>query len=192
MKMILISPEKNISNEQQYAMELVESGFAYFHIRKPYFSDKELANYVSQFREDVKQKLVIHRHLNFANQNGFLFHFRYAELTAEEKGGKHSVSVHHVQEYLKVNGNFHYAFISPVFDSISKPGYLSNSTIKEVVPLKGKTDLIALGGIHKGNIQNVHDMGFDGAAICGAVWNSENPLKEGLDILHTASQLKML
>jgi thiamine-phosphate pyrophosphorylase len=68
---------------------------------------------------------------------------------------------------------FDYVFLSPVFDSISKPGYFRNDELgmmsdewKALV----KTKVIALGGIDASNIHKTKELGFDGAAVLGAVW----------------------
>ncbi len=62
-----------------------------------------------------------------------------------------------------------YIFLSPVFDSISKPGYkavpFEPSQVK-ALPVK----TIALGGVTPERFDQVRANGFDGAAMLGYLW----------------------
>ena len=95
----------------------------------------------------------------------------------QQSGYSYSTSVHSLEAYNALPVHFSYAFLGPVFDSISKPGYEAVSfdfSKKEELPVK----LVGLGGIGAGNVKQVLEMGFDGAALLGAIWNSEDPITE--------------
>ena len=67
-----------------------------------------------------------------------------------------------------------YCFLSPIFDSISKEGYKANFDkleLKEFLAKDRKTKVIALGGLTEENYLEVLELGFDGGAFLGSVWN---------------------
>ena len=68
---------------------------------------------------------------------------------------------------------FDYIFLSPIFDSISKQGYLSNfdeTELREYLNASGK-NIVALGGIDSVTAAKCADMGFYGVASLGYIWN---------------------
>lgn len=72
-----------------------------------------------------------------------------------------------------------YAFLSPIFDSVSKEGYNAAefdprqlSAALERVPYP----VAALGGITENNIQETKSLGFAGVALIGSVWQAEDPV----------------
>ncbi|MBN8855034.1 MAG: hypothetical protein BGO55_25505 [Sphingobacteriales bacterium 50-39] len=82
-----------------------------------------------------------------------------------------SASVHSWDEVGQITpGRLEYVFLSPLFDSISKPGYMAGAGLlkrpKGVTPCK----LIGLGGIGQHTIGQVIDHGWDGAAVLGYIW----------------------
>ena len=62
-----------------------------------------------------------------------------------------------------------YLFLSPIFDSISKPGYRAAFSAEE---LRGKVDgrVFALGGVTFEQLPYIQELGFGGAAMLGAAW----------------------
>jgi thiamine-phosphate pyrophosphorylase len=75
--------------------------------------------------------------------------------------------------------NLDYAFLSPIFDSISKEGYAAagfDSAELAQVLCKAPMPVYALGGITPERLPAVRDMGFAGAGILGAVWAADDPI----------------
>lgn len=70
------------------------------------------------------------------------------------------------------------AFLSPVYDSISKCGYRSGYDLVALSRFvrNSSRDFYALGGIDAARIQEIRSMGFKGCGILGAVWNASDPL----------------
>ena len=97
----------------------------------------------------------------------------------------YSTSVHHLPDILDLPACFKYVFYSPVFPSISKPSYnpkISLITLQQDINgLKekkaGLPNIIALGGIQTENVKKVKDIGFNGAALMGALWQSTDPVQ---------------
>jgi thiamine-phosphate pyrophosphorylase len=88
----------------------------------------------------------------------------------------YSTSVHSLEEYNDLPSHFSYAFLSPVFDSISKTDY---KAVRFDFSKRQNRDvkLIGLGGIQANNAQEAVQMGFDGIALLGAIWKSEKPIE---------------
>ena len=67
-----------------------------------------------------------------------------------------------------------YLFLSPIFDSISKRGYLSQFSIESLqnAAEEGLIDgkVFALGGVTQAKLPLLHELGFGGAAMLGAAW----------------------
>ena len=73
------------------------------------------------------------------------------------------------------NFQFDYAFLSPVFNSISKTNY--NGKNFDLTNFSKPFPIIALGGIRPENQKQIVQKKFDGLAILGSIWQSENPEK---------------
>jgi thiamine-phosphate pyrophosphorylase len=93
-----------------------------------------------------------------------------------------SSSFHSLRECIQTGHRCDYAFLSPVFDSISKRDYKSGLDKNELTALlknrPGGNKLIALGGIDEQTIPVALGYGFDGVAVLGALWTSPNPLEK--------------
>ena len=73
---------------------------------------------------------------------------------------------------------FSYGFLSPIFPSISKPGYGGSADRAQVKLFlqQAAVPILALGGVTVNRLQDVKELGFDGAGVLGAVWGSSDPV----------------
>ncbi|AEA44784.1 thiamine phosphate synthase [Fluviicola taffensis] len=184
--LIVISDSDFRPDEAVIVNELFQAGLDLFHIRKYGASEEALLKLVDSIDAKNYSKLVLHHDHEWGKSIG-LNRFHYSEKdrkTWYEEDWKgmnseciYSTSVHSVEEYNELANHFSYAFLSPVFDSISKSDYkavkfdFSKRQNKE-------TKLIGLGGIQADNVNQAIQMGFDGAALLGAIWNNPNPINE--------------
>ena len=83
-----------------------------------------------------------------------------------------SSSFHEVAELEKCNFEFDYYLLSPVFTSISKPGY--KGICFEVNNIDKR--IIGMGGVTLENLSKLTNLGFRGAGVLGGVWNSPSPI----------------
>ncbi|HVW62525.1 MAG TPA: thiamine phosphate synthase [Puia sp.] len=82
-----------------------------------------------------------------------------------------SASLHSWEEVHEVPPRaLEYVFLSPLFDSISKPGYLAGEGLLRRPAGVAPCGLIGLGGIDADNIGEVIQHGWDGAALLGYIW----------------------
>lgn len=186
MKLIVISNPTYVNNEHISLRSLFENGLEYFHLRKPNHSYEELKVYIEHIPPQYHNKIVLHSHHQLANEydvKGIHFTQKIRYIKNQElnnrTGLQKSISCHTIDELKNLEAVFDYAFISPVFESISKPGYTASfqlSELKEYLIKRTKTiELIALGGVKEETIPKAVDMGFDGVAVLGSVWNDEHP-----------------
>lgn len=180
---IVITPEEMIKNETELINELFQEGLDLLHIRKPFINSKEMTDFINQINSEFHSQLVLHSHYDLVeNFNISRFHFR----EIDRQNNVHesftnkiiSTSVHDIETFNELGEEWEYAFISPIFPSISKKGYGENSTILKDIKKRThfNVKLIALGGINENNINNAFESGVDGVALLGAIWESDKPL----------------
>lgn len=182
---LVITPEMIFPEETDIINEMFQEGLDLLHIRKPCISRNEMIELISKIDETFHSQLVLHTHYDLGKEYQISrFHFREIDRQEEMyksfvKENTISTSVHDITTYNTLDKEWEYAFISPFFPSISKKEYGLDSTIKEEIKHRNNPDvkLIALGGIDQDNIHEVFESGADGAALLGAVWESEEPLK---------------
>lgn len=183
--LVVISDSTFLPGEAGLVNDLFRSGMDLFHIRKYTASEQELTRFIEEIDPGFRPQVVLNHHHELGAALG-LNRFHYSEKDREfwrEKEWKgidpeavYSTSVHSVEGYNALPEHFSYAFLSPVFDSISKPGYTSVS-FDLSKRKQGGSSLIALGGIQAVNVQQAIEQGFDGVALLGAIWHSENPVE---------------
>jgi thiamine-phosphate pyrophosphorylase len=156
MKLIVLSSPVSIQNELEIINSLFEEGLELFDLRKPDLSKEKVADFLKQIPKQYSDKVVLHSQIP---------------------------SFHSLQEIKEYKEKYEYAFLSPVFDSISKPGYrgkISGEFLelrKGTVKITGQ-NIIALGGIDEDKIETIREMGFAGIAVLGAIWQSKNPVEK--------------
>lgn len=181
---IIISPEENVKNETDLINLFFEQGLDLFHIRKPTFSNLDLISYVFGIKDEYKDKLVVHQHFETAIHVGLhRFHIkenvRKNESFSFNENLIYSTSTHSIEDFNMLENIWEYAFISPIFPSISKIGYGKNSQILSDLKQRTnyKTKLIGLGGITPENQYLAYESGVEAVAFLGSIWENENPLK---------------
>lgn len=160
MKLIVISSSTPVPKEHQIINSLFEEGLEIFHIYKPDFSEQEIKDFIQLIPSRYHNKIFLHSDFP---------------------------KFHSLDELKNHKGKYEYAFLAPIFDSISKQGYKSKFSDRLynflqfdaglISAIKGK-NIIALGGIDEDKISLVRKTGFVGVAVLGAVWNSKNPVEK--------------
>lgn len=178
---VIVSNLEPIKNESTVINALFEEGLEVFHIRKPNFNEQMLKKLINGIDLKFRDRLVLHNAQRFANEFGIhRLHFSTAKRTV----GEHkkfiddniilSTSTHSEAEFNKLDDCFDYAFLSPVFDSISKNDYKGKIFDFSMVD-RSSTKLIGLGGIKESNCLKLNDK-VDGIALFGAIWQSSRPV----------------
>ncbi|MFV8336983.1 thiamine phosphate synthase [Flavobacterium sp. RSP29] len=187
--MIVITNPIPIPNEIDTIHSLFENGLELLHIRKPEFTELEMKNFIAVIGREFSDQLSLHSHHLLAEEFGIhRIHFtekRRIEIAEKslknwkESGFTLSSSIHNIADFEKLSDVFDYAFLGPVFASISKPNYISDIDFKKELKQRNnnKTELIAVGGITSDRIKTALAYGFDDVALLGTIWNSNNPIE---------------
>lgn len=181
---ILISATNKTSTEVSVIKTFVDYDSHFFHLRRYESTEDEVVQVLNSFSEIERKQMVLSHHHFLASEFGInRLHFSEkdrVEIGDEKLEKLHSLgfilstSVHTVEDFEKLNSVFEYAFLSPVFDSISKSNYKAVSF--DLNGVRKDIKLIALGGITVDNYNHALILGFDGVAFLGGVWNQESPL----------------
>lgn len=181
---IVITPEEIIQNETEIINELFREGLDLLHIRKPFINAEEMRDFIQKIDAEFHSQLVLHSHYDLAKEFKISrLHFREIDrqngLFTSFQDKIISTSVHTIETFNELGGEWEYSFISPVFPSISKKGYGENSDILNDIKRRenSKVKLIALGGIDENNIHEVCDNTIDGVALLGAIWENKEPIQ---------------
>lgn len=181
--MIIISNPIAVQNEIDLIHSLFEEGMDLFHVRKPDFSATEMNGFISAIGHEYRKKLVLHSHHHLAKALGInRFHnpFRISNSERVKKNGDvFSASSHSISAFNALPNEIDYAFLSPVFTSISKENYRPKKNLFEQIKKRTnyKTQLVALGGISAKNMEFTLTRGFDEVALLGTIWNQRNPIE---------------
>lgn len=167
---IVITPPVDIENEAGKITQLLESGIDFVHIRKPDASVRDIRNLIEDIPYPLRKRLKLHGHFELLND----FSLGGAHLNtrcpiAPASALNISKSCHNLKELESVS-QFEYVTLSPIYDSISKQGYLSRFKPQNITTrILGKR-VIALGGVTPYKFSELRDAGFFGAAMLGCVW----------------------
>ncbi|WP_281309630.1 thiamine phosphate synthase [Flavobacterium flavigenum] len=182
--MIVITNPSAIANEISIIDSLFEEGLSLLHIRKLGFSEVETAKFIHQINHKHRKNLVLHNHHEIAADFGInRIHFSETERKKMNFTGLSdfalSTSTHSIQDFNALENIFEYAFLSPVFPSISKENYNPKTNLFEDIKQRKNfnTKMVALGGIYSDNIEKILQNGFDDVALLGTIWNSQDAIK---------------
>lgn len=186
---IVISKATPIENELQITLALFELGLERFHLRKPSWGLSEARTFLRQIPQVYHNRIVIHQNWELLNE----FQLYGVHLTQGKANLKldHplivSTSCHCIEEFNDLDPKFSYAFLSPFFPSISKPGYQSSTNWDKALSLRTnyQTKLIALGGINAQRLQSLSKMNLDGVALLGTIWCDDQGIKNFKSCLQT-------
>lgn len=182
--MIVISNPIATANEINTIHALFESGLELLHVRKPEFSAEEMKTFVTAIGLEYRNKLVLHSHYQLAKDLGIHriqmnpVRVLNSDRVIPERN-IFSTSTHSIDEFNSLSKNYEYAFLSPVFPSISKENYVPKINLFEDIKKRTNFDtkLVALGGISAANIKQTLEKGFDEVALLGSIWNTNNPIE---------------
>lgn len=176
MKLILISYPKQLLIEYELLFKMFDEGLECFHLRKPGLSDQEVANFLNRVPVPIRPNVTLHGHKEVAEKYklGGL-HLPVGEDFGDWQGRK-SRSFHSFEEVENCQEELDYAFLSPIFKSISKRNYPAAFSEAELTGFlatrKTTFPLMALGGVDLSNLEKVHEHGFQGAAVLGSIWHT--------------------
>lgn len=182
---------------------LLEAGLIKLHIRKQGAAAGALESLLDQLAPRWAAQLVLHGSRVLARQYGIpQVHTPLQEWLAGEPDGRTdvgvgagpgtrvSLSLHSWEEYQQVAAHpcvaeVEYVWISPLFDCISKPGYLAGEgLLAGLPPARPRTPrILGLGGVDAATLPRLVRDGWDGAAVLGYLWEQpEQALERWLQL----------
>lgn len=177
MQLVVITWPQSIRNEHATLKALFHEGLEVLHVRKPGWTREKLLDFLDPLLPEYANRLVLHSHYELALQLGL----RGIHITEKQKAARHearfpkltiSGSAHNINQLADLPEQWCYAFLSPVFASISKPGYTGSFKMETLQKANSKSTvpLYALGGITKATLPHAIKLGFRGAAVLGHLW----------------------
>ncbi|MGN1246189.1 MAG: thiamine phosphate synthase [Muribaculaceae bacterium] len=203
MKLIAITPEAPCSSpascpmEVQFLTSILDAGFHFVHVRKPGFTEQQLREYLAAIPAHYHNRLKLHSHFGLASEfaiGGFHLNHRSPTLPTGIDASRYSISRScHSLDELKAASACHYAFLSPIFDSISKQGYGSAFTttlLRQFFATHPQChNAVALGGVTPEHLSELEQCGFAGAAFLGYLFHSSNAADLNKRLTKIKSQL---
>ena len=184
---IIITKSAFFDGEAARITALLRQGTADFlHIRKPGSAAEEAERLLREIPTDCRRRLVLHDHFALAVRYGLYgVHLNSRNpLPPEGWTGSVSRSCHSLDEVREWKDRCRYVSLSPVFDSVSKPGYASAFSREEIAQAvsDGIIDakVYALGGVTFAALAAVEAMGFGGAMILGDAWRCRSNGRFGI------------
>ncbi|KAF8069380.1 thiE [Scenedesmus sp. PABB004] len=196
MQLVVITPPALSLGEPRVVNSLCAAGCTALHVRKPGASAAELREYVQAVAPAFHCRLVLHSHHALAEELGLKgIHFRERDRPAPPlrrgaAGRSQSTSLHSLADVARPDwGALDYAFLSPVFDSISKAGYAAAGFERGALAAalaRAPMPVLALGGVTPARLPELRELGFAGAGVLGAVWGADDPVSAFAAFLRAA------
>lgn len=158
------------------ARMLAADAVDYLHIRKPGADAAAVGELIAKIPDSLRRHITLHDHAELAPAVGGIHLNSRMTQCPDDWNGRLSVSLHSIEEVERETRNVDYVTLSPIFPSISKPGYTADfdaGRLRRLLSSKQRPKVIALGGVDASRIEAVRELGFDGYAMLGAAWRKE-------------------
>jgi thiamine-phosphate pyrophosphorylase len=184
VKLIVISPEAEDVREHTVLAQLFATGLTSYHLRKPTWSRVQLAAWLRTLPAEFLPRIVLHTHHDLVGEFplGGLHERDDTQPKSNPIGYSwRSRAVHDLDVLRASLDGYDRLLVSPVFPSFSKPGYgasgkLPEGDLRAALALPRRAEVIALGGIDASRFAACRELGFDGVAVLGAVWQASDPV----------------
>lgn len=176
MEWIVITSPGFIQGEADFIDRLFGHGLDRLHLRKPGAEIGECRRLLDGISREWLPQIVVHDNFGLCREYGLGgVHLNGRNpMAPPNHEGSVSRSCHSLEEISRYKGECDYLTLSPIFNSISKQGYMAAFGPGQLAAARdsGLIDrrVIALGGVTLENIPRVKELGFGGVAILGDVW----------------------
>jgi thiamine-phosphate pyrophosphorylase len=175
MKLLVITRPDTFDGEAEAIDLLFRLGLDTLHLRKPSAPVAEVAQLLAAIPERWHRHIMLHDvdlTQSFALQGLHLNARR--PLPPEGFRGCLSAACHTLDELAARRATVDYCFLSPIYDSISKPGYRGHFTPEALRRAHDSRlideHVVAMGGVTRDRIPSLAALGFGGVALLGDVW----------------------
>ena len=176
MEWIVITSPGFLQGEAGFIDRLFGHGLDRLHLRKPGADIGECRRLLDGISREWLPRIVVHDNFGLCREYGLGgVHLNGRNpMAPPNHEGSVSRSCHSLEEISRYKGECDYLTLSPIFNSISKQGYMAAFGPGQLAAARdsGLIDrrVIALGGVTLENIPRVKELGFGGVAILGDVW----------------------
>ena len=193
MKLIVISPEAEDPREQSVLVKLFAAGLTSYHLRKPGWSRDDLVAFLRALPTEFHPRIVLHTHHDLAAEFALGgVHDRDQPQSESNPIGYswRSRAVHDLATLRASLDDYDRLLFSAVFQPFSNPSRgpdsrFSSVDLRAALVLPRRAEVIALGGIDASRIGACRELGFDGVAVLGAIWQAADP-QRAFEELQTA------
>lgn len=188
---LITRPEADIYGEKRAIRRLLDAGLARLHLHKPHWSAEDHVRFLDGIPERHWPRLVLYTHAEIVLSRGLGgLHLKSDERLPRNwpEGRAVSTSCHSYEELMSGPRRRAYSLLGPLFPSLSKRDHNPRRTPREMEVIvqrwrsAGGCPVYALGGISPATAAEARELGFDGLAFVGAVWDAEDPVAAFLDI----------
>lgn len=176
MEWIVITSPEFLQGEADFIDRLFGHGLDRLHLRKPGAEIGECRRLLDGISREWLPQIVVHDNFGLCREYGLGgVHLNGRNpMAPPNHEGSVSRSCHSLEEISRYKGECDYLTLSPIFNSISKQGYMAAFGPGQLAAARdsGLIDrrVMALGGVTQENIPRVKKLGFGGVAILGDVW----------------------
>ena len=176
MEWIVITSPGFLQGEADFIDRLFNHGLDRLHLRKPGADIGECRRLLDGISREWLPRIVVHDNFGLCREYGLGgVHLNGRDpMAPPNHEGSVSRSCHSLEEMSRYKGECDYLTLSPIFNSISKQGYMAAFESEQLAAARdsGLIDsrVMALGGVTLENIPRVRELGFGGVAILGDVW----------------------
>lgn len=176
MEWIVITSPGFLQGEADFINRLFNHGLDRLHLRKPGADIGECRRLLDGISREWLPRIVVHDNFGLCREYGLGgVHLNGRNpMAPPNHEGSVSRSCHSLEEISRYKGECDYLTLSPIFNSISKQGYMAAFEPEQLAAARdsGLIDsrVMALGGVTLENIPRVRELGFGGVAILGDVW----------------------
>jgi thiamine-phosphate pyrophosphorylase len=192
--LLIITHADHLPGETERWKELLSEGADAILLRKPGWTEDDYVNILERTDPACYPRILIAQYCLLQQRYGLLgAHFsehlrnstppQWLEGLRSE-GCLLSTGIHHKEALPAMATHWDLLLLSPVFDSISKPGYKGqvpegfHRNSGQWAVGSEQSRIIALGGVNQTNAALAKQMGFDGIALLGAVWQEPDKAVE--------------
>lgn len=171
---VITSPDEKPCEACNIA-RLLDSGAAdIVHIRKPAWTAGKVRDLIARIPERLHPRLRLHDQFELLQTFPLIcgVHINSRQKAAPLSAKSISRSTHSANE-LSLANDYDYVTISPIYDSISKPGYSSILDSGIITAARQFNNVIALGGVTPRTMPFLAAAGFAGAALLGYIWDCQ-------------------
>ena len=207
MKLIVITPARDVEDEQSLVTKMFESGLQTLHLRKPRYSTNRLKEYIKQIPEHFHNRIVIHTHHDLALKfklkgihlgkihlsKRWQYFFLRLRLKLRFDHLSKSRSYSRLQQlFVNEERNYDYFLLGTMYNNMTGELYSGfyEAGLTNALKTSGKK-IIARGGTTISSIEKSKKYGFNGIAFNSYLWSAEQPYDRFMKILKEFERLEI-